>query len=176
MLLGDFFKIFGHLKSGIAVLNRRRSSFRLTLTVTIMLLIISMVLAVLTIAIATIMTPLNLQTKVTMMEKRINSNKDNDTMEWNKTYGKKSTDMGYCVVQTADGGSIITGSTTSFGAGSADIWLIKVSDIVVDSDGKESSYSVVVIYIAVGISVVMVAWLGKSLGRMMGLRRKKSSE
>ncbi len=47
---------------------------------------------------------------------------------------------------------------------------------MVDSDGKESSYSVVVIYIAVGISVVMVAWLGKSLGRMMGLRRKKSSE
>ncbi len=57
-----------------------------------------------------------------------------------------------------------------------DVWLIKVSDMVVDSDGKESSYSVVAIYIAVGVSVVMVAWLGKSLGLMMGLRRKKSSE
>ncbi|MEX2721961.1 MAG: hypothetical protein Q6362_011215 [Candidatus Wukongarchaeota archaeon] len=54
--------------------------------------------------------------------------------------------------------------------------MIKVSDMVVDSDGKESSYSVVAIYIAVGVSVVMAAWLGKSLGRMMGLRRKKLSE
>jgi len=131
LLLGDFFKIFSRLKSGIAVLNRRRSSFRLTLTVTIMFLIISMVLAVPTIAIAIIMTPLNSQTKVTMMEKRINSNNDNDTMEWNKTYGRKSADEGNFVIETADGGYIITGTTVShiLVSNGYNVWLIKTNSI-----------------------------------------------
>ena len=226
----DFFKVFRGLKSGMAVLKRKRRSIRLTLTGTIMLLTISMVLVLPIIAISTIMTPLNSQTKVTIVEKGINSNNDNDTMEWNKTYGRKSADegnfvvqtadggyiitgsteshilspndynvwliktdsngteewnktyggadydVGYCVVQNMDSGYIITGSTTSFGARSADVWLIKVSEMVVDSDGKESSYSTIAIYIAVGVSLVVAAWLGKSLGHMMGFRRKKSSE
>ncbi|MFX0162805.1 MAG: hypothetical protein ACFE68_05625 [Candidatus Hodarchaeota archaeon] len=337
--MGDFFKVFSSLKSGVTVLNCRRRSIRLIKTGTIVLLTISMVFAVPIIAIATIMTPLKSQTKETMMEKRINSNNDNDIIEWNKTYGTKSADegnfvsetadggyiitgttvshipvsndynvwliktnstgdlewnqtyggtdrdkgfcveqttpdggyiiIGYtysyganpgvspdvwliktnstgdlewnqtyggteydtgccvvqtadggyiitgnkgkttdpysgdvwliktdvngnilwdkifgglggdegrCILQTSDGGFIITGTTRSFGAGFSDVWLIKVSNMVVDSDGKESSYSTVAIYIAVGISLVVAAWLGKSLGRMMGFRRKKSSE
>jgi predicted secreted protein len=46
-------------------------------------------------------------------------------MQWNKTYGAPGTDYGLSLVQTIDGGYAFAGSTTSFGAGSADVWLVK---------------------------------------------------
>ena len=47
-----------------------------------------------------------------------------DTL-WTKTYGGLSTETGYSVQQTQDGGYIIAGSTSSFGAGGKDIYLVK---------------------------------------------------
>ena len=44
---------------------------------------------------------------------------------WTKTYGGSSVDFGLFVVQTSDGGYIITGTTESFGNGGRDIYLIK---------------------------------------------------
>jgi len=57
----------------------------------------------------------------------------NGNIKWTKTYGGKSYDYGYCVVQTSDEGYVIAGGTQSYVVGpNADAWLIKT-----DSDGDE---------------------------------------
>ena len=49
---------------------------------------------------------------------------------WSKTYGGINEDRAYSIVQTADMGFIISGSTMSFGAGDKDVYLLKT-----DSNG-----------------------------------------
>jgi len=44
---------------------------------------------------------------------------------WEKTFGGSNDDFGYSVQETFDGGYVITGSTSSFGAGLDDIYLVK---------------------------------------------------
>ena len=57
---------------------------------------------------------------------------ENGNMQWNKTFGGQKTDNGHGVLQTSDDGYIISAITESYGAGSADAWVIKT-----DVDGNE---------------------------------------
>ncbi len=50
--------------------------------------------------------------------------------QWTRTYGGTEHEHGHSVLQTADSGYVICGTTYSFGAGDADIWLIRT-----DADG-----------------------------------------
>jgi hypothetical protein len=61
-----------------------------------------------------------------------NSNSGPPEEEWNATYGGITADEGQSIMQTGDGGYVICGYTTSYGAGNIDAWLIKT-----DIDGNE---------------------------------------
>jgi len=49
----------------------------------------------------------------------------NGIMRWNQANGGSADEKAYSVQQTSDGGYILVGSTTSFGAGLADFWVTK---------------------------------------------------
>ncbi len=51
---------------------------------------------------------------------------------WNKTFGGSDADQSHSVIQTADGGYVLAGTTASFGAGGDDMWLVKT-----DGEGNE---------------------------------------
>jgi uncharacterized repeat protein (TIGR02543 family)/uncharacterized delta-60 repeat protein len=55
---------------------------------------------------------------------KLNSNGE---IDWQKAYGGTSYESAYSIRQTSDGGYIVAGETSSFGAGNYDIWILKLS-------------------------------------------------
>ena len=56
---------------------------------------------------------------------------------WSKTYGGQGNDIGKDIIQTSDGGYIITGYTKSYSSGGdSDLWLIKTN-----ANGESCLYS-----------------------------------
>ncbi|MBU4485558.1 MAG: hypothetical protein KKD38_01390, partial [Candidatus Delongbacteria bacterium] len=54
---------------------------------------------------------------------------NNGIEEWNKIFGSDSgLDRAWSVKQTTDGGYIVAGVTSSYGAGDGDVWLIKTDE------------------------------------------------
>jgi len=49
------------------------------------------------------------------------------TIDWQRIYGGSNDDKAYSIQQTSDGGYIVAGVTASFGAGSDDAWILKLS-------------------------------------------------
>lgn len=50
------------------------------------------------------------------------------SLQWTKTIGGTGDDIGHSIILTRDGGYAIVGSTTSFGAGGADMYIIKLNN------------------------------------------------
>ena len=48
---------------------------------------------------------------------------------WQKTYGGVTSDIAYSIQQTTDDGYIVAGSTTSFGEGAQDMWILKLDSM-----------------------------------------------
>jgi len=55
----------------------------------------------------------------------------NGNLQWTTTIGGKGWDVGFSLIQTSDGGYAIAGTTTSFGAGYTDVYVVKL-----DANGK----------------------------------------
>jgi parallel beta-helix repeat protein len=104
-------------------------------------------------------------------------------VEWSKTFGGMNFDYAWSVCQTDDGGYIIGGGTSSFGAGDVDIWLVKtdstgsiqwnktIGDIGPDGEGfgsihqtKDGGYIFTASYCKVvnGIATSKGFWLFKT--------------
>jgi hypothetical protein len=65
----------------------------------------------------------------------IRTDENGDSL-WSKTFGGGSQEYAHAVIQTNDGGFLVTGSTNSFGAGSDDVYIVKTDENGVEQWSK----------------------------------------
>ena len=72
------------------------------------------------------------------------------TLQWTRTIGGIERDLAYSIIQTTDGGFAVTGYTTTFGAGSGDLYIVKLGNTgtlqwskTVGGTGSDPSYSII---------------------------------
>jgi uncharacterized delta-60 repeat protein len=53
---------------------------------------------------------------------------EDGTIQWQKTYGGRADDQPHSIQQTSDGGYVVAGWTSSFGAGDWDFWVLKLRE------------------------------------------------
>jgi hypothetical protein len=51
---------------------------------------------------------------------------DSGTLQWSRTIGRTRFDFGRSIIQTADGGYVLSGYTSSLGAGNNDMYVVKL--------------------------------------------------
>lgn len=51
------------------------------------------------------------------------------TLDWYRNFGGKRSDVGYGVLETSDGGLIVTGVTNSFGEGFCDVYVVRTDSL-----------------------------------------------
>jgi len=79
--------------------------------------------------------------------------------QWNHTYGGAEDDRAYYLIDTSDGGYLISGWTFSYGTGSSDFWLVKTnSDGIVEWSqtygGEEKDYMESVVETSAGYTLI----------------------
>lgn len=57
----------------------------------------------------------------------VKTNEEGDSL-WSKTYGGEDYEICFAIIQTDDGDFVLAGYTTSFGAGSRDVWLLRTDE------------------------------------------------
>jgi hypothetical protein len=71
-------------------------------------------------------------------------------IQWTRTIGGSGDDYGYSIIQTTDGGYAVAGSTTSFGAGNEDVYVVKLNGSgniqwtrTIGGSGEEEGFSII---------------------------------
>ena len=63
----------------------------------------------------------------------VRTDNSGDTL-WTRTYGGVANDNEFSIQETALGGFIVAGATSSFGAGGSDVWLLRIGGSVTGVD------------------------------------------
>ena len=83
-------------------------------------------------------------------------------MEWNRTYGGAGMEDAYSLVEAPDGGYVIAGKTSSFGAGDSDFWLVKTDEYGVIPEFPSWIILPLVLIVTVGVLLfkkrLMIKW------------------
>jgi hypothetical protein len=74
---------------------------------------------------------------------------------WGQTYGGAGDDVGRSLVVTSDGGYVIAGYTSSFGAGGLDFWVVKTDEDGVAPVVPEAAWVVLPLLLTATVAIII---------------------